>query len=75
MIIPNAETINEALDQLMQLPDGTTREQGKELRKAMNASFDESFVLGFNLGLQTGRVILQKSPILKTESISPEAIL
>lgn len=66
MLIPAAMFIEEAVDQLKAIrASGTTaalNDQRKELEEATGDYAGSEFSQGYELGLQTARVILMQSP-------------
>lgn len=61
MIVPNAEMIEAANDQLTKMDVGQLAHQRVELVNAVGA-VGHDFMLGYELGLQTARVFLEGYP-------------
>jgi hypothetical protein len=74
MVVPNAENIETATDQLGNLSDFIRTHQIKELHAA-RSTVSSDFEAGYELGLQTARVFLAGSAILLLNKIKPEDVL
>lgn len=82
---PNAEDIERACDDLKSLSDFMKKSQMKELTSAMGAStleklgstfpLTEDFRKGYELGLQTCRIVLRGSTALILKGVNPEDVL
>lgn len=83
MIVPNAKTIELAIEGFKGLPGHIRKSQVIELMKIVEPEaaamgirgFDTNFVLGYQLGLQTARTLLEKSIPLILAEIDPQSIL
>lgn len=62
MIIPAAMFIEAARDQLKTIPAAVLLDQRRELRVAVGIEASENFRRGYELGLQTARVLLETMP-------------
>lgn len=62
MIIPAAEFIEAARDQLKTVDSRPLLRQRRELREAVGSELSEVFCRGYELGLQTARVLLETMP-------------
>ena len=60
--------IEAARDMLPQLPSGQRHDQRKELHVAIGET-TEDFIRGYELGLQTGRVIVLLEPDLRDRTV------
>ena len=74
MVIPSAGIIEAAQDRLYDVDLAILADQNKELREALPHASD-SFISGYNLGLETARVMLQASVALATHGPKPETLL
>lgn len=59
MIVPAAEFIEIAVDQVKQLPKAQLAGQLEELGDALGQGTSPDLRLGYQIGLQTARVVLQ----------------
>ena len=85
MQIPSAEVIEAAADAVKKLADNVRQDELKELHSAMGASellelglADFSTVglqIGYLLGLETAREVIQTSPAVLTSGIDGKEIL
>jgi hypothetical protein len=62
MIIPADSTIEEAVDSLKQLNQSIRDEQRRQLRAALGIRASEEFENGYELGLQTARMLVANGP-------------
>lgn len=74
MLSPAAEFIEMAKDAIPTIPDWLRLSQQKELHVATGRS-DAAFCSGYELGLQTARVIIAMSVTVQLAKIKPENIL
>lgn len=76
MLAPNAEQIETAAEQIKQgqLSGFIRDSQRKELHSAVGAVSDD-FVRGYELGVQTARVVLQGSTALMLKGVDPKDVL
>lgn len=74
MLAPNAEQIETAQDQLLTLSDFIRNSQRKELHAAMGTESDD-VVRGYELGLQTARVVIAQSMAIILGKVKPEDVL
>lgn len=75
---PNAEQIETAIDQLKStmMPQWLLDSQKKELYSAGPKGYDTNdFANGYELGLQTARVVIAQSMVVVLAKISPADIL
>jgi len=85
MLSPNAENIETASDQLKgkQIPDFISKSQLKELgsygdvrAQSLGASgLSKDFQAGYELGLQTARVVISQSVTLVIAGVNPSNVL
>lgn len=85
MLAPASGLIEAAQDQLQVLIDSQAsilEHQENELRGAFGEdkwkkkiTFDEDFIAGYNLGLQTARVIIATSVQLQLKGVEPDSVL
>ena len=75
MQVPAAAQIEAAQDQLKQLADPANKhnwvlaDQQKELSSALGAPSDD-FRKGYELGVQSGRVMIETNPVAQANGIS-----
>lgn len=75
MIIPNAEQIEAANDWMLRLPHLTLIRQVGELHEAIGDNVDVDLNYGFNLGLQTARMVISQNVAIAKAGIRPEDVL
>jgi hypothetical protein len=85
MLSPNAEQIETAVDGLKSVTTFIRESQQKELTSAMGADTLEKmgstyplthdFRLGYELGLQTARIVIAQSVALRLKDVNPEEVL
>ena len=77
MLVPADSQIESAVDSLKQLTQdrpSLVAAQSQELHEALGAQ-SEDFIKGYNLGLQTARVILATSPELILHGVKADSLL
>jgi hypothetical protein len=74
MQAPPAGMIEAARDQVWKTGTATLEQQERELRSALG-TVSEDFVSGYNLGLQTARMVIATSVQVQLARIDPDAIL
>jgi hypothetical protein len=83
MVIPNAETIEQAASQILGLPVSQVGDQIRELRefgdgrerKIGAPGITADFCNGYTLGLQTARTMMANSAVLAVANVDPNQIL
>lgn len=76
MIIPNAETIEGAVDELKKLDANIIVDQRKELHEAIGDHADDvQYVAGYTLGLQVARRMIHTSVAVLLNKVNPEDVL
>ena len=85
MLVPNAETIEQAIDSLPALPVWMDVDQTKELHEALGADrlvklgttvpLSTDLIVGYRLGLATARTVLAGSATLILANVKPEDVL
>jgi hypothetical protein len=85
MLSPNASQIETAVDTLMSVSNFVRESQQKELTSAMGAPTLEKigstyplthdFRLGYELGLQTARIVIAESVALILKHVNPDEVL
>lgn len=77
MIVPNASHIQAAYDEIKARPIAERpwdRDQVCELAEA-TGRIDAAEAFGFNLGLQTARIIIRQSMAIALAKVNPEDVL
>jgi hypothetical protein len=78
MQVPNAEQIETAIDQLNgpTIPQWLRDSQKKELHSAGPEGYaTKDFANGYELGLQTARVVIAQSVVVQLKGINPSDLL
>jgi len=77
MLAPNAEQIEAAAEQIKQgkISDFILESQRKELNAAIPKDVSHDLSSGYELGLQTARVVLSLSPALLLKGVEPKDVL
>lgn len=74
MIVPNAETIEGAVDHVKTLPPAFEADQLKELRAAMGGKYKEEMGDGYLLGLETARSMIRTSIVIALSNVRLEDV-
>lgn len=85
MVIPAAMFIESAVDALDAVSQEVDMDEAKELRCAMGADkaeklgidfpINQQFILGYQIGLQTARIMMATSIALLKAGVNPEEVL
>ena len=74
MVVPSAEFIESANDDLKKVDAAVLADQQRELYEATGKE-DANLVEGYNLGLQVARLMIQANPELAIKGIDVKGIL
>lgn len=75
MQIPPAGLIEAARDELGSVPEPLLLDQRKELHAATGAAMSSDFARGYELGLQTARVMIRQNTALVLHGVDTDDIL